>query len=97
MTCNKENLSSNSCLSDCFFEMGSLKRKRPPKIQIPDVLKEIKIDARFNFGGSPAKDDVVSCFGDLGVGFSSIKGKKKFMEDTHKIVSSINGDPKKVE
>lgn len=29
------------------------------------------------------------------LGFFSIKGKKKFMEDTHKIVSSINGNSKK--
>lgn len=74
----------------------SLKRKRPPKIQIPNVLKEIEIDSQFKFGCSPVKNDSICCFEDLGVGVYSIKGKKKFMEDTHKIVSSIDGNSKKV-
>ncbi|XP_048502714.2 uncharacterized protein LOC104897184 [Beta vulgaris subsp. vulgaris] len=73
----------------------SLKRKRPPKIQIPNVLKEIEIDTQFKFGCSPVKNDSICCFEDLGVGVYSIKGKKKFMEDTHKIVSSIDGNSKK--
>ncbi|GAB4829255.1 hypothetical protein Ancab_018921 [Ancistrocladus abbreviatus] len=72
----------------------SLKRKRPPKIQIPDVLRVIKVDTQLNLGDSPSKDDVVF-FGNSGVGVSSIKGKKKFMEDTHAIVSSLNGNSKK--
>ncbi|GMH27661.1 hypothetical protein Nepgr_029504 [Nepenthes gracilis] len=72
----------------------SLKRKRPPKIQIPDALREIKIDAQFKSGGSWSTDDFV-CFGDLGVGVSSVKGKKRFMEDVHKIVPSLHGNLEK--
>uniref|UniRef100_A0A803M730 protein-serine/threonine phosphatase n=1 Tax=Chenopodium quinoa TaxID=63459 RepID=A0A803M730_CHEQI len=73
----------------------SLKRKRPPKIQIPNVLQEILVDTQIKFGCSPVKNDEIYCFEDLGVGVCSIKGKKKFMEDTHKIVSSIGGNAKK--
>uniref|UniRef100_A0A803L0V0 protein-serine/threonine phosphatase n=1 Tax=Chenopodium quinoa TaxID=63459 RepID=A0A803L0V0_CHEQI len=73
----------------------SLKRKRPPKIQIPNVLQEISVDTQIKFGCSPVKNDGIYCFEDLGVGVCSIKGKKKFMEDTHKIVSSIDGNAKK--
>jgi hypothetical protein len=74
----------------------SLKRKRPPKIQIPNVLQEISIETQLKFGCSPVKNDSICCFEDSGVGVYSIKGKKKFMEDTHKIVSSVNGNSKKV-
>lgn len=74
----------------------SLKRKRPPKIQIPKVLQEIAVDTQIKFGCSPVKNDGSCSFEDLGVGVCSIKGKKKFMEDTHKIVSCINGNTKKV-
>ncbi|XP_021853250.2 probable protein phosphatase 2C 14 [Spinacia oleracea] len=73
----------------------SLKRKRPPKIQIPKVLQEIAVDTQIKFGCSPVKNDGSCSFEDLGVGVCSIKGKKKFMEDTHKIVSCINGNTKK--
>ncbi|KAL6983780.1 protein-serine,threonine phosphatase [Sarracenia purpurea var. burkii] len=64
---------------------GSLKRKRPPTIQIPNVLREIRVDTNL-----APKDDAV-CFSGPGVGVFSRKGKKKFMEDTHKIVSSSHG------
>ncbi|KAL2903455.1 putative protein phosphatase 2C 14 [Bienertia sinuspersici] len=73
----------------------SLKRKRPPQIKIPNLLKEIAVDTQIKFGSSPVKNDGICCFEDLGVGVYSIKGKKKFMEDSHKIVSCINGDLKK--
>ncbi|GAB2280527.1 hypothetical protein Dimus_015153 [Dionaea muscipula] len=74
----------------------SLKRKRPPSIQIPDVLREIRTEVQLTKStGSPAKDNDVFCFRDLGVGVSAVKGKKKFMEDTHKIVSSFHGNHKK--
>ncbi|PON64258.1 Protein phosphatase [Parasponia andersonii] len=60
----------------------SLKRKRPPSIEIPKVLTEIRTD---NF--TPRNDGV--SFGEAGVGVFSRKGKKKFMEDTHKIASCL--------
>ncbi|KDP26688.1 hypothetical protein JCGZ_17846 [Jatropha curcas] len=68
---------------------SSLKRKRPPKIEIPNVLQEIQAD-KVKFKDLTPRNDP-SCFSGIGVGVSSIKGKKKFMEDAHKIVSCING------
>ncbi|CAI9093037.1 OLC1v1028438C1 [Oldenlandia corymbosa var. corymbosa] len=72
----------------------SLKRKRPPKIEIPNVLREIVVDKKesscFRGGGggsaAPSLQDAVCATG-YGVGVYSLKGKKKFMEDAHKIVS----------
>ncbi|XP_074295766.1 putative protein phosphatase 2C 14 [Silene latifolia] len=72
------------------FPKETLKRKRPPKIQIPTVLKQIDISAF-----SPVKPDAVSSFEDACVGLFSVKGKKKFMEDSHKILSCIHGNPNK--
>ncbi|XP_073031964.1 probable protein phosphatase 2C 14 [Primulina eburnea] len=69
----------------------SLKRKRPPKIEIPNVLKEISTDI---FKKCEAKEEGVGGdqgFCDYGVGVYSLKGKKKFMEDAHKILSSKDG------
>ncbi|OMO60249.1 phosphatase 2C (PP2C)-like protein [Corchorus capsularis] len=71
----------------------SLKRKRPPKIEIPNVLQEIQANALKVKDVTP-QDDVVSFCG-LGVGVFSVKGKKKFMEDTHKIVSCLHGNSNK--
>ncbi|GLT36646.1 hypothetical protein SLA2020_110100 [Shorea laevis] len=62
---------------------SSLKRKRPPTIQIPDILREIQAE-ELTFRDSTPKNDSV-CFSGGGVGISAVKGKKKFMEDTHKI------------
>ncbi|KAH7857652.1 hypothetical protein Vadar_015014 [Vaccinium darrowii] len=62
----------------------SLKRKRPPTIEIPNVLREIPFR---DF--APRDDDAVS-FSGSGVGVFSVKGKKKFMEDTHKICVSCS-------
>ncbi|XP_047308846.1 probable protein phosphatase 2C 14 [Impatiens glandulifera] len=72
-------------------QMGSsLKRKRPPSLQIPAVLREIASDCtktpRFGGFGSEKEEPVRFCR--PGVGLVSIKGKKKFMEDAHTIVVS---------
>ncbi|GLT86533.1 hypothetical protein SLE2022_378300 [Rubroshorea leprosula] len=72
---------------------SSLKRKRPPKIQIPDILREIQAE-ELAFRDSTPKNDAV-CFSGGGVGISAVKGKKKFMEDTHKIVSCSQGNSNK--
>ncbi|KAI3467603.1 hypothetical protein Pfo_024266 [Paulownia fortunei] len=69
----------------------SLKRKRPPKIEIPNVLREISADI-FEGRTAQGRGDGAVCFADSGVGVFSLKGKKKFMEDAHKIVSSSNGN-----
>ncbi|KAB1203125.1 putative protein phosphatase 2C 14 [Morella rubra] len=68
---------------------SSLKRKRPPKIEIPNVLQEIQADS-FTCRDYTARDDAV-CLAGIGVGVSSVKGKKKFMEDTHKILPCLQG------
>lgn len=65
---------------------GSLKRKRPLKIEIPAVLSEIPVDVFKESGDDPV------CFADSGVGVYSLKGKKKFMEDSYKVFASANGD-----
>ncbi|XP_023538496.1 uncharacterized protein LOC111799255 [Cucurbita pepo subsp. pepo] len=66
-----------------------LKRKRPPKIEIPNVLREIqagKLEAT-----TPRTDSLSSAdFADH-VGVFSVKGKKRFMEDTHRIISCMKG------
>ncbi|XVE74944.1 hypothetical protein DITRI_Ditri12bG0059300 [Diplodiscus trichospermus] len=71
----------------------SLKRKRPPMIEIPNVLQEIQANSLKVKDVTPEVEAV--CFSGLGVGVFSVKGKKKFMEDTHKIVSSLHGNSKK--
>ncbi|EPS57222.1 hypothetical protein M569_17598, partial [Genlisea aurea] len=55
----------------------SLKRKRPPRIEIPNVLREIPCS------GSDRNDGVSSSAGS-GFAALSLKGKKKFMEDAHR-------------
>lgn len=69
----------------------SLKRKRPLKIEIPAVLSEIPVDVFKECGGRWKGDEPV-CFAESGVGVYSLKGKKKFMEDSHRVYSSSNGD-----
>ncbi|MCD9639323.1 hypothetical protein HAX54_023763 [Datura stramonium] len=69
----------------------SLKRKRPLKIEIPRpiVLCEIRVDSEpFLKNGA---DTTPMCFVGHGVGLFCRKGKKTFMEDTHKIISSSHG------
>ncbi|KAK9276914.1 hypothetical protein L1049_006452 [Liquidambar formosana] len=68
----------------------SLKRKRPPTIEIPGVLLEIQTDKLKSRDLTPQND--AFSFSGVGVGVSSLKGKKKFMEDTHKIVSLSHGN-----
>ncbi|XP_028776543.1 probable protein phosphatase 2C 14 [Neltuma alba] len=70
---------------------SSLKRKRPLNIQIPDVLQEIQAPKLHD---SKALKDNVSLSG-IGFGVFSVKGKKSCMEDAHKIVSSLESNPKK--
>ncbi|XP_059657836.1 uncharacterized protein LOC132304260 [Cornus florida] len=69
----------------------SLKRKRPPGIEIPNVLREIRTETELAFRDSTHRHDTVS-FGGSGVGVLSVKGKKKFMEDTYKIISCSHGN-----
>ncbi|CAK9186698.1 unnamed protein product [Ilex paraguariensis] len=68
----------------------SLKRKRPPKIEIPKVLRDIGIDTKVTSIDCASQEEAF-CFSGFGVGVSTVKGKKKFMEDNHKIVSFPNG------
>ncbi|KAI3516115.1 hypothetical protein L1887_15025 [Cichorium endivia] len=68
------------------------KRKRPPMIEIPNVLQVIESAAeKFRPKISESRSDVVANSG-FGVGVCSVKGRKSFMEDTHTIVSSSNTD-----
>ncbi|CAN1795171.1 Probable protein phosphatase 2C 14 [Linum perenne] len=70
---------------------SSLKRKRPPMIAIPTVLQEISSQTpKFRDPLTAGDGGVISSSG-LGVCVSAVKGKKKFMEDSHKIVSWLNG------
>ncbi|EOY00658.1 Phosphatase 2C family protein, putative [Theobroma cacao] len=85
--------SSSKCSPSHSLLSCSLKRKRPPKIEIPNVLQEIQANTLKVKDVTP-QDDAVS-FGGLGVGVFSVKGKKKFMEDTHKIVSCSHGNSNK--
>ncbi|XP_073035471.1 probable protein phosphatase 2C 14 isoform X1 [Primulina eburnea] len=67
----------------------SLKRKRPPKIEIPNVSREISADIS-ECSSAQGQGDGAVCFSDSGVAVFSVKGKKKFMEDAHRIVSSLS-------
>ncbi|KAL0877492.1 hypothetical protein Bca101_027197 [Brassica carinata] len=70
-------------------KLPSLKRKRPPQIEIPNILQEIQTD-NLRFRDSARQNDAV-CFGGNGFGVVSRKGKKKFMEDSHRVaVGSSN-------
>jgi hypothetical protein len=79
---------------------SSLKRKRPPMIEIPNVLQEIhtvnsRTSTKPRFQELTPRNTALSFSGN-GVGVSAIKGKKKFMEDTHKIVSCLHGNSNQV-
>lgn len=76
-----------------FSVLTSLKkRKRPPMIEIPNVLQVIESAAeKFRPKSCESRSDVFSSSG-FGVGVCSVKGRKLFMEDTHTIVSSSNTD-----
>ena len=86
--------SSFNCSQTNTVVSCSLKRKRPPKIEIPNVLQEIQANSPKVKDVTP-QDDAV-CFSGLGVGVFSVKGKKKFIEDTNKIVSSLHKNSNKV-
>ncbi|XP_009800621.1 putative protein phosphatase 2C 14 [Nicotiana tabacum] len=68
----------------------SLKRKRPPKIEIPSLLCEIRVNSEPCFKNDAAVTKHPICFSGHGVGLFCRKGKKTIMEDTHKIISSSN-------
>ncbi|CAH9108442.1 unnamed protein product [Cuscuta europaea] len=65
-----------------------LKRKRPPQLQIPNVLGDIRAEADPTSKASATitQNDAVRSSA-KGVGVFSVKGRKKLMEDSHKIVS----------
>lgn len=75
-------------------KLQSLKRKRPPQIEIPNVLQEIQTD-NLRFRDLAHQNDAV-CFGGNGFGVVSSKGKKKFMEDSHRIAPCFAGSSNKV-
>ncbi|ESQ28501.1 hypothetical protein EUTSA_v10018643mg [Eutrema salsugineum] len=74
-------------------KMSSLKRKRPPQIEIPNVLQEIQTD-NLRFKDFSHQNDAV-CFGGNDFGVFSRKGKKKFMEDCHRIAPCFAGSSNK--
>ncbi|KFK41198.1 hypothetical protein AALP_AA2G098200 [Arabis alpina] len=74
-------------------KLSSLKRKRPTQIEIPNVLQEIQTD-NLRFRDLPHQNDAV-CLGGNGFGVVSTKGKKKFMEDSHRIAPCFAGSSNK--
>ncbi|GAB2214309.1 hypothetical protein Droror1_Dr00018651 [Drosera rotundifolia] len=92
MHSDSESKLTSNVINANLGESCSLKRKRSSSltIQIPEVLREIEDDP-----GASKEGDVV-CFGEVGVGVYGVKGRrKKVNEDTHKIISWLNGNPKK--
>lgn len=75
-------------------KVSPLKRKRPPHLDIPD-LEPTSTDY-FSVRDFAQQNDAVVCFGGNGFGVVSRNGKKKFMEDTHRIVPCLVGSSKKV-
>ncbi|KAJ4909800.1 putative protein phosphatase 2C 14 [Raphanus sativus] len=71
-------------LSSTVPKLPSLKRKRPPQIEIPNILQEIQTDD-LRFRDSAHGNDATVCSGGNGFGVVSRKGKKKFMEDSHRV------------
>ncbi|RAL42928.1 hypothetical protein DM860_009710 [Cuscuta australis] len=66
-----------------------LKRKKPPQIEIPIVLREISAGAVPSFRPpATATRNAAVRSSAKEVGVFSLKGRKKFMEDSHRIVSS---------
>ncbi|CAH8257412.1 unnamed protein product [Arabidopsis lyrata] len=74
-------------------KVSPLKRKRPPHLDIPD-LEPTSTDY-FSVRDFAQQNDAVVCFGGNGFGVVSRNGKKKFMEDTHRIVPCLVGSSKK--
>ncbi|XP_059308444.1 probable protein phosphatase 2C 14 [Lycium ferocissimum] len=75
----------NNMNADSFC---SLKRKRPPNIEIPTttILSEIPLNSLNAAADTNTTTPI--CFVGNGVAFFSRKGKKTFMEDTHNIIST---------
>ncbi|KAK4753609.1 hypothetical protein SAY87_001713 [Trapa incisa] len=71
---------------------SALKRKRPPSLEIPGILREVQPEEVSLRDSTPKKNDAVY-HGTSGVGIFSIKGKKKIMEDTHRIIPSFSDRP----
>lgn len=68
----------------------TLKRKRPPKLDIPKSPREIKI---ISLNEKAIVDEIKSFEGDH-YGFYCKKGRKEIMEDTHNVTTNIFGDDK---
>ncbi|KAL0558206.1 hypothetical protein IC582_006777 [Cucumis melo] len=69
-----------------------LKRKRPPNIQIPTLLQPQEIHPhKLDQDATPPTHSFSSTGNDFAdhVGVFSVKGKKRFMEDTHKIIPCL--------
>ncbi|KAM1999253.1 hypothetical protein FF2_006372 [Malus domestica] len=60
-------------------------------IEILNVLQEIKTEKLRDF----TQQNGVVCFSGIGVGVFASKGKKKFMEDSHKIFSCLQDQKSK--
>lgn len=70
----------------------SLKRKRPPKLDIPKSPRELKM---ISLKEKAIVDESNSLEGDH-YGFYCKKGRKEVMEDTHNVTTNILGDDKQV-
>lgn len=75
-------------------KVSPFKRRRPTHLDIPD-LKPTRTDYSTIFRDFARQIDAV-CFGGNGFGVVSRNGKKKFMEDSHRIVPCLVGSSKKV-
>ncbi|KAI3433142.1 Protein-serine/threonine phosphatase [Psidium guajava] len=84
---------SSSSTGALTLSSSSAKRKRPSKLEIPNVLRQLLTD-ELRSRDLAYRDDAV-CLGEPGVAVVSFKGKKKFMEDTYKIAYSLDGSPSK--
>ncbi|KAI4373818.1 hypothetical protein MLD38_011893 [Melastoma candidum] len=66
---------------------SSIKRKRPSMIHIPGLLLPLKVATE---DVPPCENVAHCCRYERGVAVLSIKGRKKFMEDAYRIVSSVS-------
>ncbi|KAI3730886.1 hypothetical protein L1987_62066 [Smallanthus sonchifolius] len=71
----------------------SKKRKRPPMIEIPNLLQltESAAAAKFTPSNFESKSNGVFSSSGFGVGVCSVKGRKSFMEDNHTIEKGFFG------
>ncbi|XP_076941622.1 putative protein phosphatase 2C 14 [Bidens hawaiensis] len=69
------------------------KRKRPPMIEIPNLLKLTEFSGdEFKSRNCEMRAEGVELGSGFGVGVCSVKGRKSFMEDMHTIVSDSKTD-----